>query len=59
MINPLHERLLEKVLNQIKIDLEDGIEDTITEMLKYCPNKNLISFLPEEDWEEFKQLENE
>ena len=59
MINPLRDKLLEKVLDQIKMDLADGIEDTITELLKHCPNKNLIQFLPEEDWEEFKPLENE
>lgn len=59
MINPLREKLVEKVLNQIKQDLEDGIEDTIIELLNSCSNKNLIHFLEEDDWEEFKSLEND
>lgn len=55
----LRNKLLEKVLEQIKMDLQDGIEDTILELLKFTPTKNLVNFLPEEDWDEFKTLEND
>jgi hypothetical protein len=55
----LKDKLLEKVLDQIKLDLQDGIEDTILEMLKNCTNRSLIHFLHEDDWDEFKTLEND
>lgn len=55
----LKDQLLEKVIDQIKLDLEDGIEDTILEMLKNCTNRSLIHFLHEDEWEQFKTLEND
>jgi hypothetical protein len=55
----LREKLINEVLEQIKMDLADGIEDTIEQLLTSCPNKNLIEFLPEDSWELFKDLQDE
>jgi hypothetical protein len=55
----LREKLITEVLEQIKMDLADGIEDTIVELLKFCPTKNLVEFLPEDSWELFKEIHND
>jgi|DEB19_MinimDraft_3_1074340.scaffolds.fasta_scaffold134959_2 hypothetical protein len=55
----LREKLITEVLEQIKMDLADGIEDTIVELLNFCPNKNLVEFLPEDSWELFKEIHND
>ena len=55
----LREQLITEVLDQIKMDLSDGIEDTIEELLKFCPVENLVAFLPEDRTEDFKDLQND
>jgi hypothetical protein len=55
----LRKQLITEVLDQIKMDLSDGIEDTILELLEFCPVKNLVAFLPEDRAEDFKDLQND
>jgi len=54
----LHQDLIEKVINQIEEDINDGTVEAIEELLKHCPTKILITFLPEEEHEQFKTLNN-
>jgi hypothetical protein len=44
--------LVEKVINQIKLDLVNGDSDALTELLYSIPEKNLRAFLPESGFEE-------
>jgi hypothetical protein len=55
----LREKLITEVIEQIKMDLADGIENTIEELLNSCPSKNLIEYLPEDSWELFKELHHD
>lgn len=48
--------LIEKVLQQIVVDVHCGDSEAIEELLKFCPIENLIEYLPEEDWRQFKHL---
>lgn len=51
----LQERLFTAVLEQISTDVSNGEVGAIEELLRYTPIKDLIEFLPEEDWSKFKQ----
>jgi predicted RNA-binding Zn-ribbon protein involved in translation (DUF1610 family) len=52
---PLNEQLLiDNVLYHIKRDCESGDVTAIEELIRFCPKKNLIAFLPEEEWVNFK-----
>jgi len=48
------DNLVEAVIDQIKSDI--AIEDVtaIDELLRFIPKKNLIGYLPEEDWKKYK-----
>jgi hypothetical protein len=53
----LKQKLIEAVVEQIKMDIGMGDVEAIEELLRFCPTKNLVSYLPEEDWEQFFELE--
>jgi len=50
------EDLIEIVRDQIILDVHWGDYEAIEELLKFCPVENLIEYLPEEDWKQFKHL---
>ena len=56
MKNPTKDDLLLTVLEQIKLDVHCGDYEAIEELLTFCPIENLIGYLPEEDWKQFKHL---
>ncbi len=47
------QKLIDAVLEEIKKDVTYGDLTAIEELLKFCPTKNLISYLPEETGEKF------
>lgn len=53
------EDLIEIVLQQIELDVHCGDVEAIEELLGFLPNVNLIEYLPEEDWKQFKHLRDE
>jgi hypothetical protein len=48
--------LIEIVMDQIKVDVRCGELEAIEELLGFLPIVNLIEYLPEEDWKQFKHL---
>jgi hypothetical protein len=48
--------LIDTVLEQIKLDVHTGELLALDELLGFLPNVNLIEYLPEEDWKQFKHL---
>jgi len=50
------EDLIETVMEQIKVDVHCGELEAIEELLSFLSNVNLIEYLPEEDWKQFKHL---
>ena len=48
--------LIETVGEQIKLDVHCGEVEAIEELLSFVPYVNLIEYLPEEDWKQFKHL---
>ncbi len=48
--------LIETVYKQIELDVHCGDIEAIEELLTFCPIENLIEYLPEEDWKQFKHL---
>ena len=48
--------LIETVMEQLKLDVHCGEVEAIEELLSFLPNVNLIEYLPEEDWKQFKHL---
>lgn len=52
----LEDKLIDRVIDQIKKDIQEGDETAIVELLWSTPLKNLIAYLPEEEWKEFNQL---
>jgi len=52
----LKEQLIEDVIDHVKLDMLHGDYTSIDELLGFIPNKNLIGFLPEEDWGKYKSL---
>ena len=52
----LKQELIYDVIDRIKFDLLSGDETAIDELLNFVPNKNLVWFLPERDWEKYKSL---
>ena len=48
--------LIETVTQQIIVDVHCGDSEAIEELLSFCPIENLIAYLPEEDWKQFKHL---
>jgi hypothetical protein len=53
----LKQELIESVVYHIKRDIEYGDVEAIEELLSFCPTKNLVGFLPEEEWDKFFELE--
>jgi len=52
------EDLIKKVVEQIKEDVHCGEVEAIEELLGFLLNENLIEYLPEEEWKQFKHLRN-
>ena len=50
------QNLIEKVVEQIKEDVHCGDHESLEELLGFMPNVNLIEYLPEGDWKQFKNL---
>ena len=48
--------LIETVYKQIELDVHCGEVEAIEELLTFIPLENLIEYLPEEDWKQFKHL---
>lgn len=48
--------LIETVFKQIELDVHCGEIEAIEELLGFMPIVNLIEYLPEEDWKQFKHL---
>ena len=53
------EDLIETVYKQIQLDIHCGKVEAIEELLGFLPNVNLIEYLPEEDWKQFKHLRDD
>jgi hypothetical protein len=51
------QELIERVVEQIKDDLNTYGAEAIEELLRFCPTKNLVGYLPEEEWDEYFELE--
>jgi hypothetical protein len=51
--------LIDTALEQIKLDVHTGELLALDELLGFLPNKNLIEYLPEEDWKQFKHLRDD
>ena len=51
------QELIERVVEQIKDDLNNYGVEAIEELLSFCPTKNLVGYLPEEEWEKYFELE--
>ena len=52
------DKLLDAVIDQIREDFSYGYSEAVYELLSFIPVKNLVHYLPEEDWEQFKDLEH-
>jgi len=50
------EDLIETVIDQIKEDVHCGDIEAIEELLGFMPVVNLIEYLPEGVWKQFKHL---
>ena len=48
--------LIAAVTYQITEDVNEGYVEAIEELLGFCPKENLIHYLPEEVWEDYKHL---
>jgi len=53
------EELIETVYKQIELDVHCGDHESLEELLGFMPNVNLIEYLPEEDWKQFKHLRDD
>jgi hypothetical protein len=51
------QQLIDRVIYNIKKDIENGDTTAIDALLSFCPTKNLVDFLPEEECDEFFELE--
>lgn len=52
----LEDNLIDRVIDQIKKDIQEGDETAIVELLWSTPVKNLIAYLPEEEWNQYNEL---
>lgn len=50
------EDLIDTVYDQIMDDIKIGYGEAIEELITFLPVVNLIEYLPEKRWEEFKHL---
>ena len=53
------EDLIDTVYDQIMHDIKIGYGEAIEELITFLPIVNLIEYLPEERWKEFKHLREE
>lgn len=52
------ENLIEIVVEQIRQDVHCGEYEALAELLTFLPVVNLIEYLPEEEWKQFKNLKD-
>lgn len=50
------EELKDRVIEEIKSDVEMGDTSPIYELISCIPVENLIAYLPEEEWKYYKSL---
>ena len=50
--------LIETVMKQIELDIHCSDLQAMEKLLLLLPIEDLISYLPEEDWRQFKHLRN-
>lgn len=55
----LNSLLIEQVVFQIREDIDSNDVESLEELLRFVPVKNLIHYLPEEDWKPFNKLLND
>jgi len=48
------QELIDRVMEGIRLDVDNEEIDALEELLRFCPKKNLIAYLPEDEWESFK-----
>ena len=48
------EELIDRLISQIKSDIEHGDTTVLAELLGFVPDTNLVHSLPEEEWTEFE-----
>ena len=48
------EALINRVIEHMKEEMSYGDLTAIAELLTFCPFDNLIEFLPEEEWENYR-----
>jgi len=46
----VEQKLIERVVQQIRDDLYSGDVESLEELLRFLPKENLIQYLPEEEW---------
>ena len=51
--------LIETAVKQVELDIHCGYYEALEELLGFIPVENLIAYLPEEDWKQFKHLQDE
>lgn len=52
----IHQRLLDRVVEVIRRDIDGGDYSAVEELISFCPQENLIQSLPEEEWKQFDNL---
>lgn len=48
-----HQKLIDRVIQKIKEDIDNGDETCINELLTFVDKKYLFGFLPEEEWQDY------
>lgn len=48
------EALISRALEHVKADVKAGDVSAVYELLRFIPRENLIEYLPEEEWSNFK-----
>lgn len=46
--------LIDRVIEEIKLSIQMGDIDALDELLQSIPKENLLYFLPEKEWNEYK-----
>ena len=54
-----YQDLIDRVLEEIQKDVGNGDLTAIDELLSFIPLKNLIAYLPEEEWIKYKNLKKD
>jgi hypothetical protein len=51
------EKLIEAVVEQIKDDINNSKDvQALEELLAFCPPKNLLGYLSEDEWKKFPEI---